>query len=99
MAFHSYIFSMNGKFYVQEDIQDGEIWSEEEIWGSTLYDLDNMKEMTAEVYVYPPGGWSKYLKHDDWWDDIYVGEKTAKAIEYYKDIIEKIKNNEEYTFE
>ena len=43
-TFCSFIFTINGKFYIQEDYQLGEIWSEEEIWGSTLYDLDNMKE-------------------------------------------------------
>lgn len=95
-AFHSFIFSLDGKYYVQEDFQDGELWSEDEVWGSILFDLDNMKEISISgLYVDAPLGWREYISDEDLWSDMY----STENVEYYKNIIEKIKNGEQYEFD
>lgn len=94
-AFESFIFEIDGNWYVQEDYQDGEIWSEEEIWGSTLYDLENKRKLEWPVYI-SPDDWIDYIYREDDWEDMYEFEDKYgiynEAIEYYKNEIEKLKH-------
>ena len=96
-AFQSDIFEIDGYWYVQEDFQDGEIWSDEEIWGSTLYDLENKRKIEWPVYITDNDEWKNIIPRDDQWSDMdYEFETDAykESIEYYLTEINKLKDEQ-----
>jgi len=79
-----------------EKYQDGEIWSDDEYWGSICYDFDNDRYVILCTY-----NWSEenienlVVKHG--WDgkisEEFDDEEQLKAIEFYKEFIKSDEEN------
>ena len=50
-TFEAFPMIVFGHKCISEDYQDGEIWSDEEYWGSILYDFDDDKYYQAPCYI------------------------------------------------
>lgn len=97
-TFESFIFKIDDHWYVQEDYQDGEIWSEDEIWGSILYDLENKRKIYLTIYVTSKSDWEYHIYNQSNWEEMdYEFEDWhlyGDAIEYYQNEINRLKNEE-----
>lgn len=80
---------------ISEDYQDGEIWSDEEYWGSRLYDFDDDKYYQAPCYIQSEKEWEDLINrwkqnHEDPSDGNIsedYREYDQDAIDFYKDYL------------
>lgn len=80
---------------ISEDYQDGEIWSDEEYWGSRLYDFDDDKYYQAPCYIQSEKEWEDLINrwkqnHEDPSDGNISEDYTEydqDAIDFYKDYL------------
>lgn len=96
-TFESFIFEIDGHWYVQEDYQDGEIWSEDEIWGSILYDLENRRKIDLAVYVTSKSDWEHHIYNQSNWEDMdyeFESETYKEGLEYYMNEIKRLENEQ-----
>lgn len=77
-TFKAYALNVFGHKCICELLQDGEIWSEDEYWGSKLYDFDNNK------YYYC--GW--YIQTSKEWEELLTKWKKIKKT-HLKDLSQK----------
>ena len=89
------IINIDGNFYVQEDYQEGSIWSDDEIWGSKLYDLENKRKIESYYCIIDnEKDWKWYFDNLKWEEMDYEFEDWhlyGDAIEYYQNEINKLK--------
>ena len=98
-AFSSDIFELDGHWYIQEDWSWGEIWSDDESYGSVLYDLDNKRKISLGCYyVTDDQDWKIWISKDIWelMDDEFEDDIYKDALEYYIKEIENKKNEKNY---
>ena len=94
-AFEAFPLMVFGHKCISEDYQDGEIWSEEEYWGSRLYDFDEDKYYTSGWYVSDSEDWknliTKWKQDREDPSDGNISEDYGKydqdAIDFYKDYL------------
>ena len=80
---------------ISEDYQDGEIWSDDEYWGSTLYDFDDDKYYNTSYYIQSEKDWeiliTKRKQNNEDPSDGIISEDYTKynqdAIDFYKDYL------------
>ena len=103
-AFPMIVFGHN---CISEDYQDGEIWSDEEYWGSTLYDFDDDKYYQAPCYIQSENEWedliNRWKQDDEDPSDGNISEDfdtdyDIEAINFYKEYLktDKKQNIEDY---
>ena len=94
-AFRHYILNYHGNPVIVEDFSDGDMWSDDEIWGSFVVDMKNKKYLFAdlgfldaynqnpveELDLYKENEWMPMEDHSYW---SYGGTKK-----YYLSEIEK----------
>lgn len=101
-TFEAEVITVFGYKCILEKYQDGEIWNDDEYWGSVLYDFDNDRYIYISTYVNEneieieeilnrwtkinPYIWSKISK-DFVNDKILSTNKTKWAIDFYKSYI------------
>ena len=92
-AFYEPVF---GHDCILEHYQDGEIWSDEEYWGSTLYDFEDDKYYQAPCYIQSENEWEDLINrwkqdHKDPSDgnisEDFDSKDDIEAIKFYKDYI------------
>lgn len=94
-TFKAYALNVFGHKCICELLQDGEIWSEDEYWGSKLYDFDDNKYYYCGWYIQTPKEWEELLtkwKKDK--EDPSEGlisedynEYDQDALDFYKDYL------------
>lgn len=76
---------------ILEKYQDGEIWSDDEYWGSVLYDFDNDRYVLLNTYNWTKKdienlvnnyGWNGRISED------FDNEETHLAINFYKSYLQ-----------
>lgn len=102
-TFDSYIFELNGHWYIQEDwswpIYDEEGDCIDESYGSILFDLENKRKLSLGCYyVTDDEEWLDFMNKPNYeWEDMdeeFNDKMYQEDIEYYLNEIEKLKNNE-----
>lgn len=93
-TFVTYPVEVFGHRCVVEEYQDGEIWSDEEYWGSVLYDLDNDRYCEVSGYEYGSEDWERIINNSvDAWDgkisEDFNEDDQQPAINYYKSYIKE----------
>lgn len=103
-CFQQLIVNWHGKILIIECFQDGDIWSDEEVYGTCIFDLGNHQFLNiyGDYIDYNPNFAIKDLdrwleqSYDEWEsiNDRYFGtdEEVHSVIEYYKKEIEKFKS-------
>jgi len=100
-TFESFYCKVLGYNCIIEHYQDGEIWSDDEYWGSILYDLDNDRYANFCTYIDEKEAekilaiWKKKIPavfDEDEWDgkiseDFGDDKDKIKSINFYKDYI------------
>ena len=98
-CYSRYILNYNGTFVIVEDYQDGELWSDNEIWGSYVFDVKNGKYLNLGGHFLE----SRYqcaLKtlddYKDCWAPItdYISSHDDETKKYYSEMIEKCESME-----
>ena len=51
-TFAAYCVEVFGHKCIIEHVQDGEIWSDEEYWGSILYDFENDRYSWIDIQIF-----------------------------------------------
>ena len=94
-TFSSKIIELNGEYYAQEDWQWGEIWSEEESYGSVLYDLKNRRKLSLGCYfIQDENEWLDFIDKRSWEKmDEFEDKMYQDAIDYYLGEIQKLKQS------
>lgn len=110
-TFEATIVNVFGNKCVLEKYQDGEIWSDDEYWGSVLYDFENDRYTNFPTYVHendieeilnkwteqnPDNVWEGKISEDFVNDEILATDKTKWAVDFYKSYIT---SNAELDFE
>ena len=102
-TFEAFPMIVFGHKCISEDYQDGEIWSDEEYWGSILYDFDDDKYYQAPCYIQSEKGWEDLINrwkqdHEDPSDgNIYEDFDTdydIEAIKFYKEYLKTDKKQD-----
>lgn len=60
-TFQTFYLNVFGNDCIVESYQDGEIWSDEEYYGSTLYDITDGKIYKCGFYVETKNEWEKLI--------------------------------------
>ena len=104
-TFAAYCVEVFGHKCIIEHVQDGEIWSDEEYWGSVLYNFENDRYTNFSSYIdenyieetlnkcaeiNPDNVWYGKISKD------FVNDKSRWAIDFYKSYIS---SNTELDFE
>lgn len=105
-TFEAIIVNVFGNKCVLERYQDGEIWSDDEYWGSVLYDFENDRYANFPSYIdenYIEETLNKCAERnpDNVWagkisKDLATDDKSRWAIDFYKSYIA---SNTELDFE
>ena len=102
-TFEAFPMIVFGHKCISEDYQDGEIWSDEEYWGSTLYDFDDDKYYQAPCYIQSEKGWEDLINrwkqnHEDPSDgnisEDFDSEADIEAINFYKEYLKTDKKQD-----
>lgn len=96
-CFESKIINIGNLWYIQEDYQDGEIYSEDEIYGSNLYDLENKRKIEVSKFILNKEDWNWYLENKKWEEMSYefaYPQFYGEAIKFYQNEIKKRKEND-----
>ena len=67
---------------ISEDYQDGEIWSDEEYWGSRLYDFDDDKYYQAPCYIQSEKEWEDLINR---WKQNHEDPSDGNISEDYRE--------------
>ena len=101
-TFQAYCVEAFGHRYIVEQVQDGEIWSDDEYWGSIIYDFENDRYTYTSNYLDDEIErilriWTnnKELPEDIWDGKIskdFKKDKEKWAINFYKAYLESETN-------
>lgn len=89
-TFDTEVVTVFGHKCILEKYQDGEIWSDDEYWGSVLYDFDNDRYVLLNTYNWTKKdienlvnnyGWNGKISED--FNDV----EQLKAIDFYKEFV------------
>jgi len=92
-TFTTYKVNVFGHICVVEEYQDGDIWSDNEYWGSRLWDFDGNRYLTVSGYEYGGDDYeniiNRWQKHGDPWDNtidehIEMCPDDIDALNFYK---------------
>lgn len=98
-TFEAFCVESFGHKCIVEHVQDGEIWSDEEYWGSIFYDFENDKYTYMSTYLSDGNEIERILKNwmnnkenpDDIWDgkisEDFEEDKEKWAVDFYKSYI------------
>lgn len=99
-TFEAYCVEAFGHRCIVEHVQDGEIWSDDEYWGSIFYDFENDRYTYMSTYLDDGNEIERILKiwmnnkenPDDIWDGKiskdFKEDKEKLAINFYKSYLE-----------
>ena len=103
-TFEVYCVEVFGHKCIVEHVQDGEIWSDDEYWGSIFYDFENDRYTYMSTYLTDGNEIERILKKwmnnkenpEDIWDgkisEDFEEEKEKLAINFYKAYLESKSN-------
>ena len=98
-TFEAFCVESFGHKCIVEHVQDGEIWSNEEYWGTIFYDFENDRYTYMSTYLTDGNEIERILKNwmnnkenpDDIWDgkisEDFESEKEKWAVDFYKSYI------------
>lgn len=82
-TFECELIQIDGLPYVLEKYQDGEIWSDDEVWGTIIVDLTKKQWLDLSTYIDDVKWWKDNIsKENDWWCKLDP-EYDTDAYEYY----------------
>ena len=103
-TFEVYCVEAFGHKCIVEHVQDGEIWSDDEYWGSIFYDFENDRYTYMSTYLTDGNEIERILKKwmnnkenpEDIWDgkisEDFEEDKEKCAINFYKAYLESKSN-------
>lgn len=98
-TFEAFCIESFGHKCIVEHVQDGEIWSDEEYWGTIFYDFENDRYTYMSTYLTNGNEIERVLKNwmnnkenpDDIWDgkisEDFEKDKEKWAVDFYKSYI------------
>ena len=98
-TFEAFCIEVFGHKCIIEHVQDGEIWSNEEYWGTIFYDFENDRYTYMSTYLTDGNEIERILKNwmnnkenqDDIWDgkisEDFEEDKEKWAVDFYKSYI------------
>ena len=96
-CFNRYILNYHGNFVIVEDYQDGDLYTDDEVWGSYVFDLKNNKYLEIPFHFLGAYGCDKIAdldSHDEeeWQsiDDDYSFLPDDEVRAYYEKEIEEL---------
>ena len=91
-TFEAFCIEAFGHKCIIEHVQDGEIWSDYEYWGTIFYDFENDRYTYMSTYLNNGEEIEQILTNDE----VLADDKTRWAVDFYKSYIA---SNTELDFE